>query len=47
MLKSELDRLWVIHSEFYDIFEDQHTLAEGLESLLKELDINKVQNIVE
>jgi hypothetical protein len=47
MLMSELDRLQVIHSEFNNIFEDQCTLAEGLEPLLEELDINKVQDIIE
>jgi hypothetical protein len=36
-----------VTSDHYVIFEDQHTLAEGLESLLKEFDINEVQNIVE
>jgi hypothetical protein len=47
MLVLELDRLQVIHNEFSTIFEVQHNLAEGLEGLLEELDISKVQNLVE
>jgi hypothetical protein len=47
MLELELDRLQVIHSEFMDIYLDQHNLADSLESLLDKLDISKVQNIIE
>jgi hypothetical protein len=39
-----IDFVWVIHSEFFDVYEYH---CGFLESFLEELDINEAQNIIE
>lgn len=47
MLRSELDRLRVIHNEIHEIYEEQSKLVEGLGIMLEELDIGEAQNLIE